>query len=77
MSDQSWDEVKMKISPGDIIRSKKGIISESPLTGKFYIWYKATYRGGGLWIVDNKKEVDIEKNIEKKDKYERNDPIKK
>jgi len=32
-----FEEIKIKISPGDVIRSKNGILSESPLTGKFYL----------------------------------------
>jgi hypothetical protein len=58
-SSQTFDEVKMKISPGDTITSKKGILSESPLTGKFYTWKKGTYRGDGLWTVQEKQEVDV------------------
>ena len=55
----SFDEVLIKIQPGDIITSKKGLLSKSPLTGKFYIYKRGEYRGGGLWIVEDKEEVDI------------------
>ena len=56
----SFDEVKMKITEGDVITSKKGILSESPLTGKWYIWHKGTYKGNGIWVCHDKEEVDVE-----------------
>ena len=55
-----FDEVKMKITKGDTITSKKGILSQSPLTDKWYIWHKATYEGNGCWLCTDKKEVDVE-----------------
>lgn len=55
-----FEEIKLKISPGDVIKSKNGILSESPLTGKFYVWHEATYKGKGLWVVKDKEEVDCE-----------------
>jgi len=56
----TFDEVKMKISAGDTITSKLGILSSSPLTDKWYIWHKATYNGDGLWRCHDKEEVDVE-----------------
>jgi hypothetical protein len=54
-----FDEVHMKITKGDTIFSKKGILSESSLTGKCYLWKKAEYLGSGLWrIIGEKEEVD-------------------
>lgn len=55
-----FDEVKMKITSGDVITSKKGILSQSPLTDKWYVWHKATYEGNGLWRCHDKDEVDVE-----------------
>ena len=56
----TFEEIKLKISPGDVIKSKSGILSQSPLTGKFYIWHEATYKGGGMWLTNDKEEVDCE-----------------
>ena len=56
----NFDEVKMKITEGDEITSKKGILSQSPLTDKWYVWHKATYKGNGLWVCYDKEEVDVE-----------------
>jgi hypothetical protein len=57
----SFDAVEMKITKGDVITSKKGILSVSPLTGKFYIWKKAEYLGNGHWrVIGDKEEVDVE-----------------
>ena len=57
----SFDAVEMKITKGDVITSKKGILSGSPLTGKFYIWKKAEYLGNGHWrVIGDKEEVDVE-----------------
>jgi hypothetical protein len=55
----TFEEVHMKITKDDIISSRKGILSESPLTGKFYLWHKAKYLGSGGWqIIGEKEEVD-------------------
>lgn len=55
-----YDGVEMKITKGDIISSKRGILSESPLTGKFYSWKKAEYLGNGHWrIIGEKEEVEV------------------
>lgn len=59
-SNQTWEGIEMNLSPGDVITSKKGILSKSSLTGKFYCWTKAEYLGNGLWrIIGGKKEVEI------------------
>lgn len=55
-----FDEIKMKVAKGDIISSKKGILSGSPLTGKYYLWRKAEYLGDGHWrIIGSKEEVEV------------------
>lgn len=56
----TFEETKLKISSGDVIKSKSGILSQSPLTGKFYIWHEATYKGDGMWFTNDKEEVDCE-----------------
>ena len=59
-TDMSWDEVKVCITPGDIVTSKKGFLSQSPMTGKFYVWKKAEHLGRGGWrVLSEKQEVEI------------------
>jgi hypothetical protein len=55
-----YDEVNVKLTKGDVITSKKGILSTSPLTGKDYLFFKAGYLGNGLWVAHEKKEVECE-----------------
>ena len=55
-----YDEVKVKLTEGDIITSKKGILSYSPLTDKAYIFFKAEYLGSGHWRAIKKEEVEAE-----------------
>lgn len=55
-----YDEVKVKLTKGDIITSKKGILSTSSLTGKSYLFFKAEYLGDGRWLALKKEEVEAE-----------------
>lgn len=58
--EQIWEEMLICITPGDIIESKKGILSKSPLTGNHYAWKKGEYLGRGQWrVIGEKKEIDV------------------
>lgn len=51
-----FDEMKMKIQKGDVITSKKGFISKSPISDEWYLYHKARYEGKGCLIVIGDKE---------------------
>ncbi len=62
MTDETlkWEGVTINISKGDIIKSKTGLLSKSPMTGKFYRWKHGEYLGSGHWrVIGDKEEMDI------------------
>lgn len=52
-----WDEVLMKIQEGDILTSKKGFLSKSPLSGEWFIYWKVRYNGNGCFVIEGNKNV--------------------
>ncbi len=53
----NFDEVKMKIQKGDIITSKKGMLSKSPISDEWFIFKKVEYMGDGLFRIIGEKEI--------------------
>lgn len=57
---QHWDEVLMKIQEGDILTSKKGFLSKSPITDEWFVYWRVKYNGNGCFVIlGNKKSIDI------------------
>ncbi len=50
-----FDEVMIKIQPGDIITSKKGMLSKSPISKEWFIYKKAEYLGNGAFKIIGEK----------------------
>lgn len=65
---ENWDEVLMKIQEGDILISKKGFLSKSPITDEWFVYTRVKYNGDGCFtILSDKRTVDIKvKNKEGK-----------
>lgn len=53
-----FEKVPMRVQPGDIISSKKGILMRTTLTGEdeFYVVKALEYLGNGGWRVIGEKE---------------------
>lgn len=59
----TYDEVKLFIKEGDIIKSKFGVLMESFIINKGYLVYELEYLGNGKWkALSEKKEVSSRKN---------------
>ena len=57
-----YDEMLLKIEEGDIITSKKGTISQHPITKEWFKVYKFKYLGNGhLVVIGNKESIDVTK----------------
>lgn len=64
---QHWDEVLMKIQEGDILTSKKGFLSKSPITDEWFIYWRVKYNGNGCFVIlGDKESIDIKINPEDK-----------
>jgi len=46
---ESWEQARLHVQVGDIITSKRGILTHSPLTDQYYLAFRLKYRGNGLW----------------------------
>ncbi len=56
----TYDKMLFKIQKGDIITSKKGTISQHPITKEWFIIKKFKYLGGGmLTIIGDKEPVNV------------------
>ena len=65
---QHWDEVLMKIQEGDILTSKKGFLSKSPITDEWFIYWRVKYNGNGCFVIlGDKKSVSITQNSKRKE----------
>ena len=63
------------IKKGDRITSKKGFISQSPITHNWYKYHKKEYLGDGAWlIIDDKTEIDVKALPIKESKEKVNNP---
>jgi len=52
-----FEGVELQLQEGDIITSKKGILVQSPVTKKWYTYFKAKYHGkGNVEILSEKVE---------------------
>ena len=61
-----YDEMKLKIQEGDIITSKKGTISQNPITKEWFLIKKFKYLGNGhLVVIGDKEPVNVTKHTDK------------
>ena len=57
---EHWDEVLMKIQEGDILTSKKGFLSKSPISDEWFVYTRVKYNGNGCFVIlSEKRTVDI------------------
>ena len=53
-----YKSIKILLTKGDIITSKKGILTKSDISNKFYLVFKAEYMGNGILRAIKKEEVE-------------------
>ncbi len=55
-----YDEMLLKIQEGDVITSKKGTITQHPITKEWFLIKKFRYLGnGGLEVIGDKEPVNV------------------
>lgn len=64
-----FDEMLFKIQEGDIITSKKGTISQHPITKEWFLIKKFKYLGNGNSVViGNKEPINVNEMKSKREK---------
>jgi len=56
----TYDELLLKIQEGDVITSKKGTITQHPITKEWFLIKKFKYLGKGhLTVIGDKESVNV------------------
>ena len=59
---ENWEGVVLNLQEGDVLTSKKGFLSESPITKEYFVYKKVKYNGKGCFtIMGNKRTIEIKK----------------
>lgn len=61
-----YDEMLLKIQEGDVITSKKGTITQHPITKEWFLIKKFKYHGNGhLTVIGDKEPMNVTKHQHK------------
>lgn len=61
-----FDGVEIRMQKGDIISSKKGFLSKSPISKEWFIYTRARYEGNGCFVILSEKEAVNVKTYQRK-----------
>jgi len=54
-----FEPAPMHLQKGDIIKSKKGMLSLSPITKENFLVFETEYMGGNHWIARKKEPISV------------------